>query len=74
MNINYIDKYSRLITLQEIQKNEYNLNISRYVDVFEEATEINLLQVRAERETLKLQLKELEVCMEKCLEELGYGS
>tara|TARA_B100000700_G_scaffold281298_1_gene331862 strand:- start:6238 stop:7785 length:1548 start_codon:yes stop_codon:yes gene_type:complete len=69
-----IDKYSYLATLEEIQENDYNLNIPRYVDTFEEEEEIDLMAVRAERQKLKAELDELESQMEKYLEELGYQS
>ncbi|MDM1769346.1 type I restriction-modification system subunit M [Acinetobacter sp. 226-4] len=69
-----VDKYAYLATLQEIKDNDYNLNIPRYVDTFEEEAEIDLVAVRAEREQLKTQLAELEVQMAKYLEELGYTS
>ena len=68
-----VDKYAYLATLQEVKDNDYNLNIPRYVDMFEEEEEIDLAAVRAEREQLKTQLAELEVQMAKYLEELGYG-
>ncbi|GAB01440.1 MULTISPECIES: type I restriction-modification system subunit M [Acinetobacter] len=68
------DKYAYLATLQEIKDNDYNLNIPRYVDTFEEEAEIDLVAVSAEREQLKTQLAELEVQMAKYLEELGYGA
>ncbi|WP_180111207.1 type I restriction-modification system subunit M [Acinetobacter sp. YH12098] len=69
-----VDKYAYLATLQEVKDNDYNLNIPRYVDTFEEEAEIDLVAVRAEREQLKTQLAELEVQMAKYLEELGYGN
>lgn len=69
-----VDKYAYLATLQEVKDNDYNLNIPRYVDTFEEEAEVDLVAVRAEREQLKTQLAELEVQMAKYLEELGYGA
>ena len=69
-----VDKYAYLASLKEIKENDYNLNIPRYVDTFEEEEEIDLLAVRAERELLKTQLTELESEMAKYLEELGYGA
>lgn len=69
-----VDKYAYLATLQEVKDNDYNLNIPRYVDTFEEEAEIDLVAVRAERKQLKSQLAELEVQMAKYLEELGYGA
>lgn len=46
------DKYSYLATLEEIQENDYNLNIPRYVDTFEEEEPIDL-------EAVSVELKEL---------------
>lgn len=43
-----VEKYAYLASLKEIQDNDYNLNIPRYVDTFEEEDEIDLLAVRAE--------------------------
>ncbi|HDN7850224.1 TPA: N-6 DNA methylase, partial [Klebsiella pneumoniae] len=69
-----VDKYAYVASLKEIQENDYNLNIPRYVDTFEEEEEVDLMAVRAEREQLKAQLTELETEMAKYLEELGYGA
>ncbi|MCP4694592.1 MAG: type I restriction-modification system subunit M [Desulfobacterales bacterium] len=69
-----IDKYASLATLKTIRENSFNLNIPRYVDTFEEEEEIDLAEVRKEREALKAELAEIELKMEKCLEELGYGA
>lgn len=69
-----VDKYAYLASLKEIKDNDYNLNIPRYVDTFEEEAEIDLLAVRAEREQLKTQLAALEIEMANYLEELGYYS
>ena len=67
-----VDKYAYVASLDEIRDNDYNLNIPRYVDTFEEEEEIDLMAVRAEREQLKAQLAELESQMSGYLAELGY--
>ncbi len=67
-----IDKYSYLATPEKLKENDYNLNIPRYVDTFEEEAEIDLMAVRAERLTLKAELADLEIKMEGYLKELGY--
>jgi len=69
-----VDKYAYLATLEEIRENDYNLNIPRYVDTFEEEVEIDLLAVRAERKQLQSELDALELQMAQYLEELGYDS
>lgn len=67
-----VEKYAYVATLEEIRENDYNLNIPRYVDTFEEEEEIDLMAVRAERIQLKQQLDDLEVEMAGYLKELGY--
>ncbi len=66
-----VEKYAHLATHDEIKENDYNLNIPRYVDTFEEEEEIDLLAIRKERQKLKSDLAELEIQMEKFLNELG---
>jgi type I restriction enzyme M protein len=67
-----VEKYAYVASLEEIRANDYNLNIPRYVDTFEEEDEIDLMAVRAEREQLKAQMAELESQMAGYLKELGY--
>ena len=68
-----VDKYAHLATPEEIAENDFNLNIPRYVDTFEEEEEIDLMAVRAERKQLKEKLVSLELEMDGYLKELGYG-
>jgi type I restriction enzyme M protein len=68
------DKYSYLASFDEIAENDFNLNIPRYVDTFEEEAEIDLVAVRKERVALKSELNTLEAEMESYLKELGYGA
>lgn len=67
-----IEKFSCLVTPQEIKNNDYNLNITRYIDTFEEEAEIDLKNVFTERTQLKAALTQLEKEMGKYLKELGY--
>ncbi|MFA7241951.1 MAG: type I restriction-modification system subunit M [Sulfuricellaceae bacterium] len=67
-----VDKYAHLASREEIAENDYNLNIPRYVDTFEEEEEIDLMAVRVEREKLKAELAVLEERMAGYLKELGY--
>ncbi|WP_291441197.1 type I restriction-modification system subunit M [Desulfovibrio sp.] len=67
-----VEKYAYLATVEEIRANDYNLNIPRYVDTFEEEPEIDMHALLAERAGLKKELERLEGEMEKYLKELGY--
>jgi type I restriction enzyme M protein len=66
------EKYAHLATPAEIAGNNFNLNIPRYVDTFEEEAEIDLMAVRREREQLKGELAVLEEKMAGYPKELGY--
>lgn len=69
-----VDKFAYLSTPSQIAENDYNLNIPRYVDMFEEEAEIDIRAVHAQRKKLKIELEELDARMEVYLKELGYGS
>ena len=68
-----VDKYAFLASFDEIKENDFNLNIPRYVDTFEEEAEIDLVAVRNERVQLKSELQALEAEMDGYLKELGYA-
>lgn len=65
------EKYSHVATIDEIKENEYNLNIPRYVDTFEEEEIVDLELVNAEILEIKSQISELEKEIEECMKELG---
>lgn len=66
-----IDKYSYVATVDEIKENDYNLNIPRYVDTFEEEEPVDMAQVKENIQNIKQELAEVEEQMEKYLQELG---
>lgn len=66
-----IEKYSHLATLQEVADNDYNLNIPRYVDTFEEEEPIDIKAVMAEIKELEAKRAELDKEIEVYLKELG---
>lgn len=65
------DKYSYVATFDEIQENEFNLNIPRYVDTFEEEAEVDVAAVQIEINKLETELKTVQEEMKKYLTELG---
>jgi type I restriction enzyme M protein len=69
---NNVDRYACLASPDEIRENDFNLNITRYVDTFEEEEKIDLKAVLQERVELKAELARLEKEMEVYLKELGY--
>lgn len=72
-DINYKDepKFSHVATLAEIAENDYNLNIPRYVDTFEEEELIDIDEVKKNIENIEAELAEVQAQMAKYMEELG---
>lgn len=67
-----IDKYAHVATLQEIaEENDYNLNIPRYVDTFEEEEPIDLDAVVAEIRQIDEEMKETDKTIRRFCKELG---
>jgi type I restriction enzyme M protein len=67
-----IDKYSYLASYAEIEENEFNLNIPRYVDTFEEEEETDIVAVQQEIEQIETKLAETQKEMNKYIAELGF--
>lgn len=65
------DKYSYVATFDEIKENDFNLNIPRYVDTFEEEELINIDEVKNNIAKIENELSEVQAQMKKYLEELG---
>ena len=66
-----IPKYAHLATIDEIRQNDYNLNIPRYVDTYEEEEEIDINEVKKLLEQDKKEIAELEAEIEKQFKLLG---
>jgi type I restriction enzyme M protein len=66
-----IEKYSYNAPLQEVTDNDYNLNIPRYVDTFEQEEEIDIQAVILEIKQLEAQRFELDKEIDVYLKELG---
>lgn len=66
-----VEKYAHVASIDEIRENEFNLNIPRYVDTFEEEEEIDLDEVRRLLEQDKKEIAELEAKISDTLKLLG---
>mgnify|MGYP002570429106 CR=1 FL=1 len=66
------EKYAFVATPADIQENDYNLNIPRYVDTFEEEAEVDIPAVQKEIDALETELAEVQAKMRDYLKELGY--
>ncbi|WP_411722725.1 N-6 DNA methylase [Paenibacillus peoriae] len=66
-----VDKYAHVASLEEIKENEFNLNIPRYVDTFEEEQVIDLAEVSKLLEQDKQEIAEFEAKINEQLKILG---
>lgn len=66
-----VDKYMRVVELKEVQENDHNLNISRYIDTSEPEPEVDLTEVRANLKKLEAEEKEIDEKLTAFLNELG---
>lgn len=66
-----VDKYAHLASLEEIQGNDYNLNIPRYVDTFEAEAEIDLAEVNRQLAQDNKEIAALEAEIKAQLKLLG---
>ncbi len=64
------DKFAYVATFEEIRENDFNLNIPRYVDTFEEEAEVDIAKVQQEIEKLEGELKTVQAELGKYLDEL----
>ncbi|MBI9081286.1 MAG: type I restriction-modification system subunit M [Pseudodesulfovibrio sp.] len=69
-----VDKYAYAAAFDEIKENDFNLNIPRYVDTFEEEEEIDIATVQGEIDQIENDLVEVRKEMAGYLEELGFVS
>ena len=65
-----VEKYSHKATPKEIEENDFNLNIPRYVDTFEKEAPVDIKAVQAEIAHIDSELKDVEKQMQKYLAEI----
>ena len=69
-----VDRYAYVADFDEIKENDFNLNIPRYVDTFEEEEEIDIRAVQNEIHILDTKLIKIQEQMDGYLKELGYDA
>ncbi|NLY03742.1 MAG: type I restriction-modification system subunit M [Campylobacter sp.] len=66
-----VDKYSYVALLDEVKENDYNLNIPRYVDTFEEEEIIDIDKVSKELKEIEISMKQTDKTIEAFCNQLG---
>ncbi|GAI85083.1 unnamed protein product, partial [marine sediment metagenome] len=67
-----VQKYCGPVTLDEVRENEYNLNITRYIDIKEEEEKIDIQKAINELNELKKEYSKVEDKVFNYLKELNY--
>lgn len=67
-----IDKFCHIATFEEIERNDYNLNIPRYVDTTEDEKEIDINAVLKEINEIDKEIKISETDINESLKILGF--
>jgi type I restriction enzyme M protein len=68
------DKYSYVADIKEVKENDYNLNIPRYVDTFEEEEPIDIDAVSTELKTVEQDIKQADKLIAEFCSELGIST
>lgn len=66
-----VEKFAHVVSFEEIKENDFNLNIPRYVDTFEEQEEIDIVELGKELVALNQQIKAAENDFLAMLDELA---
>jgi len=66
-----IDKYMRIVPVEEIAENDYNLNISRYIDTSEPEPEVDIKKVSQKLSALDEKEADIDKKLAGFLKELG---
>jgi type I restriction enzyme M protein len=67
-----IDKFMRVVDMDEIRENDYNLNIARYIDTSEPEEIVDIKAVLDEIREIEAKEKAIDEELNGYLEELGY--
>lgn len=68
-----VDKLSFLASYEDIEKNDFNLNIPRYIDTSEEEEEIDLRELSANLRNIDREIKESNEALMKMFGELTFS-
>jgi len=68
-----VDKYARVVTLDDIASNEFNLNLSRYLETADAAAKVDVASALARLRMLERARTDAEAKMNAHLARLGYG-
>ena len=66
-----VEKYCHIATFEELKDNDFNLNIPRYIDTFEDEEKIDMQLLSDDMNQIENELIKIKVSMKKYLDVLG---
>ena len=66
-----VERFAHVASFEEIKANDFNLNIPRYVDTFEEEELVDIEEIQSNIERIKTEIAVVEAQMAQYLKELG---
>jgi type I restriction enzyme M protein len=69
-----VERYAHVVSVEEIEKNDFNLNITRYVDTADAEEKVDVASALAKLRAAEVARDEAKAIMDKLLGELGYGA
>lgn len=67
-----VEKFAHLASFEEIKENDYNLNIPRYVDTFEEEPPVDMAKIGKEMKAIRAEKAELDKSLYEAISSLNY--
>lgn len=67
-----VEKYCHIASYNELKDNDFNLNIPRYIDTFEEEERIDLVSLKEEIKKIEHSILEVKNKINDYLEEIGF--
>ncbi|WP_226566514.1 type I restriction-modification system subunit M [Bacillus stratosphericus] len=67
-----VEKYAHVASFEEIKENDFNLNIPRYVDTFEEEEPVDMDAIGAEIQAIRKEKEELETNLYEMISSMQY--
>jgi type I restriction enzyme M protein len=65
-------KYANVVDIKTVEENDWNLSVTRYVDIFDEPEEVDIPKVWAELKELEKQREETNQKLAQYMRELGF--
>lgn len=67
-----VEKYAKVTSKADVEENEFNLNVTRYINSNEEKEEVDVKRVWDELKKLELEREEVDKRVDSFIKELGY--